>query len=191
MENSHKESKKISNVLLVCNAILLLFIVGMVFAIYDFAHRTIAAHTQQQAVVSKLFSDVNLQAKSAYVFDVAQNKVIYEKNQNVQLPLASLTKLMTALVATSLEPNDFKITIQKEFLEEDGDNGLLPGETWTLQNLLNFSLIVSSNDGARAISSSVGAALLNTTDMDAGRKEFISKMNDMAKTLGLSQTYFV
>ena len=116
---------------------------------------------------------------------------LFKKNEFVQLPLASLTKLMMSLTATDLLPRDSHITIKKEFLQEEGDTGLLAGESWRLKDLLDFSLLVSSNDGARSIASVVGAFDLKSQDYDLGRKDFITKMNETAGKLGLKQTYFV
>src|SRR5204862_245705 len=62
---------------------------------------------------------------------------------------------------------------------------------WKLKDLLDFSLLVSSNDGARSVASVVGAMDLKTNDYDLGRKDFINKMNMRAQDLGLKQTYFV
>jgi serine-type D-Ala-D-Ala carboxypeptidase (penicillin-binding protein 5/6) len=68
---------------------------------------------------------------------------------------------------------------------------LVANESWRLKDLLDFSLVVSSNDGARSIASAVGAFDLKSDDYDLGRKDFITKMNKTAQDLGLKQTYFV
>ena len=194
MSNSSKQT--ISPWLLVADAVLLLLIVYM-FALasgkLNHPKRDInpGTLTEENALPSPAFANVRLQAKAAYVYDVAENKVLYQKNASAQLPLASLTKLMMALTATDLLPSNSHITVRKEFLAEDGDNGLLPNESWKLKNLLDFSLVVSSNDGARSIASVVGAAGLEDHNYDIGRKQFIQKMNDRAKELGLAQTYFI
>ena len=62
------------------------------------------------------------------MYDVLKNEVIYKKNETAQMPLASLTKLMTALTAVELVPKDSHIIVRKEFLREEGDTGLLPAE---------------------------------------------------------------
>ena len=129
-------------------------------------------------------------AKSAYVFDIKENKVLYKKNEFIQLPLASLTKLMMALTASRLFPVNSKVIIKKEFLSAEGDSGLFADESWRLSDLLDFSLMVSSNDGARSIASVVGAFDLKTEDYILGRRDFITKMNLLAKELDLKQTYF-
>ena len=63
------------------------------------------------------FASVSLQAKAAYVVDLKSGKVLFEKNSEAELPLASLTKLMTAITALSVVPEGTIITIDKEDLE--------------------------------------------------------------------------
>ncbi len=188
-----KNTEPISKKLLVLNAMLVISIVFMVFLIYGLLHKPVVKEeiVYNEKTSSAIFDSVELEAKSVYVFDVVKNEVIFKKNEFVQLPLASITKLMTALTAVELVPENSRITIRKEFLSEEGDSGLLAGESWKLRDLLDFSLTVSSNDGARSLASVIGAINLNTTDYDLGRKDFISKMNEKAEELGLKQTYFI
>jgi serine-type D-Ala-D-Ala carboxypeptidase (penicillin-binding protein 5/6) len=177
-----EQKTQISKALLVLNAVIILAVVFMFFLIYSVVNKPPAKIVSLIAspVASKAFDNVNLIGKSAYVFDVANHKVIYKKNEFVQLPLASITKLMTALTALELLPKDSHITIKKEFLQEEGDTGLL-----------DFSLLVSSNDGARSVASVIGAFDLKTTDYDLGRKDFIAQMNTEAERIGLKETYFI
>jgi D-alanyl-D-alanine endopeptidase (penicillin-binding protein 7) len=189
-----EDNNKISIKLLAIDIFFTALVVMMVFVIYDSVKQPVEGSKNQPAIgvlKPQAFNRVEIEAKAGYVFDVYKNKVIFDKNMEVQLPLASLTKLMTVLTANDLLPKDSKITIKKEFLNTEGDSGLLANESWKLEDLLDFSLIVSSNDGARSIASVVGATLLNTNDYSLGRKDFIDKMNIKAKELGLNQTYFI
>lgn len=188
-----KNTEPISKKLLVLNALLVIAIVFMVFLIYGLLNKPVVKEevVYNEQISSAIFDSVELEAKSVYVFDIVKNEVIFKKNEFVQLPLASITKLMTALTAVELIPENSRITIRKEFLAEEGDSGLLAGESWRLKDLLDFSLTVSSNDGARSVASVIGALNLNTEDYDLGRKDFISKMNENAEKLGLKQTYFI
>lgn len=188
-----KNTEPISKKLLVLNALLVISIVFMVFLIYGLLHKPVVKEeiVYNEKTSSAAFDSLELEAKSVYVFDIVKNEVIFKKNEFVQLPLASITKLMTALTAVELVPENSRITIRKEFLSEEGDSGLLAGESWRLRDLLDFSLTVSSNDGARSLASVIGAINMNTTDYDLGRKDFISKMNEKAEELGLKQTYFI
>lgn len=124
-----------------------------------------------------IIEEVTLEAKSACVFDVLKNEFIFEKNPEAQLPLASLTKLTTALVAKeNLLPGTL-IEISEEALSQNGDNGFMLGELWLLPDITNAMLIASSNDAAFAISSS--------------RSDFVNLMNKTSKKLDLRQTYFL
>jgi D-alanyl-D-alanine carboxypeptidase (penicillin-binding protein 5/6) len=84
---------------------------------------------------------------------------------------------MTADVASELLAPTAVVSIGPADLAQDGDNGLLLNERWTFQKLLNFTLAVSSNDGASAIAS-------------AASPNFVTKMNEKAKSLGLSSMQF-
>lgn len=134
-------------------------------------------------------------AKAAYVYDVATGEVIYSRNAELQLPLASLTKLMTALVASGKLADSDTVTINNNALQEDGASGLSEGERWSFKKLLGFTLVASSNDGAHALASAAGAIELLTPPAQASDKQnmdtFIASMNTEAKQLGMSQTYFL
>ena len=76
-----------------------------------------------------------ISAKAAVIYDPATHEVLYQKNANSQLPLASLTKLMTAqVVLASRDPNT-PVRITAADLKPEGDWGLTPGETLTLREL--------------------------------------------------------
>ncbi len=129
------------------------------------------------------FAKLTLAARSAIVIDAKTGEIIYGKNINEKLPLASITKVMTALVASGLMPSaeNTVVTITPADLLTEGDSGLVAGQIWKLKDLMDFSLVVSSNDGARAIASAASAV---------SQKDFIGAMNDQAKALDLSQTVF-
>jgi D-alanyl-D-alanine carboxypeptidase len=132
------------------------------------------------------FADTNITAQSAFVWDIQNQKSLYQKNPDQQLPLASITKLMTALIAHELVKNNQEIIITKDSLDQDGDSGLLEGESFSLGDLLDLTLLSSSNDGAFAIANVVGSTLVE----NGGAKTFVEAMNIRADELGLSQTYF-
>lgn len=140
--------------------------------------------------VKNPFNNIELRAKAAYVYDIRTKEVLYAKNENERLALASLTKLMSALVATDFGEDYTTITIDKRALSAEGDSGLLPGEKWSLKDLLDFSLISSSNDGIRAIALAFGSL----ADSEANETEiigdFVRKMNKKAGELDLKNTYY-
>lgn len=139
------------------------------------------------------FDDLNLMARAAIVWDINNQKSLYEYNSEAQLPLASLTKLMTVLVASELLPKQYILTIEEDSLSEEGDNGLLAYEKWNLADLLDFTLVVSSNDGADVVASAAGSARMQKLHElgDSPEATFVRAMNAKSEDIKLSQTYFV
>ncbi|MBI2046202.1 MAG: D-alanyl-D-alanine carboxypeptidase [Parcubacteria group bacterium] len=137
------------------------------------------------------FALISLEAKSAYVYDVKNNLALYAMNEEAQLPLASLTKVMTTLLARELVPKETTITISKDAIKQEGDSGLFENEKWRLSDISDLTLIASSNDGAHAIAGVINAFLNEksaTTDIPA---DFIDAMNKKATSLGMAQTFFL
>lgn len=129
-------------------------------------------------------------ATSAYVYDTVTGQVIYDKNADLQLPLASLTKVMTALTVSNLLPDGDIVRVSSSDLREEGDSGLIPNEDWAMKDLLDFSLVVSSNDASRTLAS-VAGAFLTVDATSSAVSAFVKEMNNTARGLGLSQTYFL
>lgn len=124
-------------------------------------------------------------AKSFYVYDILDDKPIFLKDEHAKLPLASITKLMTGVIASDTMPDTTIITINKEDVSVEGDSGLAVGEKWKLKDLLNFSLIMSSNDGMHAISRSIDY-LQAVNNLDT-----VKMMNKKAEDFGMSDTFFI
>lgn len=123
----------------------------------------------------------NLSARSAIVTDKDANLIIYQKNINEKVPMASLTKLMTAIVASdNLDPKT-RIKITKTAVGEEGVAGnLKPGEEFALSDLMKIMLIASSNDAAFAIKEYFA-------DFNI---DLIALMNQKAENLGMTDTRF-
>lgn len=140
------------------------------------------------------FPNTSLSGKAAVVYDLKKDEVLFGKNAEAQLPLASLNKIMVALTARDLLPENAKVSINLEYLREDGDNGFRDGQEWKLKDILDATLVESSNDGAAAIAGAYAAS--NSQAQTAGsllemNETFVSAMNKKAKDLGLTQTYFL
>ncbi len=136
------------------------------------------------------FPPVTLGAKAVYVYDIRTKTVLFVKNENTRLPLASLTKVMSALVAEDASPLYGTVTISREALLAEGDSGLIEDEKWSLSNLLDFSLMTSSNDGMRAVALAFGALSRTGASSEEIINDFVGKMNSKASALGLKNTYF-
>tara|TARA_Y100000310_G_scaffold335995_1_gene419430 strand:- start:1004 stop:1927 length:924 start_codon:yes stop_codon:yes gene_type:complete len=128
------------------------------------------------------FAYVRLSASSAVVYDISNKKVLFSKNEEEQAPLASVTKVMTAIAAREILPDDTVITIENDAIAIEGDSGLFLNEKWELPDLLALTLVSSSNDATRAIRRHVQT----TQDVD-----MIGFMNDKAKELGLNNTFYI
>lgn len=107
-------------------------------------------------------------------------KKIVEKNTNTQLPIASITKLMTAVIASERYKLDEIVTITENSLKIDGLSGIYKkGDRFFYYNALRAMLIASHNE------------IANTLAEQAGLDTFIGLMNKKALELGLSNTNFV
>lgn len=134
-------------------------------------------------VGKKAFTNINLEALSAVVYDVRNDKIIFAKDANAVRPLASVTKLMTALTASKLLEKNSLVQITTKDLMAQGDSGLRPGEKFSFQKLVDFVLTSSSNDGSTAIASVAGARM--TTGV-----KFHEDMNNLARSIGLKGLLF-
>lgn len=124
-------------------------------------------------------------AQTAFLFDADTGLVLYAKDENVELPQASCTKIMTALIALERMPLDHVITAgadAHELVNPDSSYmGLDVGEKLTLRDLLYGLILPSGNDAAVAIADGVAGSV----------PAFVALMNDRAHQLGLTHTHFV
>ena len=123
-----------------------------------------------------------LLATAAFAYDAATGQILFDKNSDAQLPLASLTKVMTVVTALETLSPTATVTITADALTPEGEYGLKVGEKWEAQDLADFTLLGSSNDGARALMLASG---------DGSDAHFYEAMNRYARALGLQETYFV
>jgi len=123
----------------------------------------------------------NIGAKAAFFVDTKEGQVFYSKNVHEKLPIASLAKVMTVLIALEHKNMDAQFTVSKSAADMEPDKMLLiAGEKLTLKELLDGIFLVSANDAAEVIAEGI------TGD----RQEFIKLMNEKAKQLGMKDTYF-
>ena len=125
-----------------------------------------------------------LSAQSVLVFDQASGQPLLAKNATLQTPIASITKLMTAmLVMDAAQPLDEKITITAEDRDTLKGTGsrLAIGASYTRGQLLHLALIASDNRAAHALARST----------PGGLERFVATMNRMANALGMRDTVYV
>lgn len=122
-----------------------------------------------------------IKAKAAMVIETHSNEPLFSLNTFESLPIASLTKLMTALVVRESLELDSVVTVPAGIKKIGGSKmGLLVGEKITVRNLLKGLLMSSGNDAAIALS-----------EVISGNSEtFTELMNQKALALGLEQTHF-
>ena len=130
-------------------------------------------------------SQPSVNARAALVMDAQTGEVLYSKNSNMSVPIASITKLMTAVVTADARLNmSEEITLQSiDFVGAGGKNSsstLRVGDTMNRAEALLFALMKSENPAA--------AALART--YPGGRPAFIAAMNAKAKQLGMSSTRY-
>ena len=125
----------------------------------------------------------NIEGESAVLMDAVTDTVLYSKNADNKLYPASITKIMTAMLALqSGKLNDTVTITQDNVTLEDGSQvcGFVAGDQVTLDQLLHCLLVYSGNDAASAIAEYVGG---NT-------ENFVQMMNDYAAKLGCTGTHF-
>lgn len=146
-----------------------------------------------QATTTTLFDFVTLTAKSAIVLDLSRGTMLYQKNADEQLPLASITKIMLVHAIHGHLDLDDEIVISTEDVRRGEGGGPHSGEVWRVRDLIDYTLMASSNVGAealaRAATSRIRAAYPIPENPTGGA--VVWRMNERAKELGLSQTYFL
>jgi serine-type D-Ala-D-Ala carboxypeptidase (penicillin-binding protein 5/6) len=126
-----------------------------------------------------------VQARAAAIAVASSGRVLWSRDLNAELPMASITKVMTALVVIRAGDLDRKITVPSAvvgYVEEyDASSaGLRPGDTLTAGQLLEGLLLPSGADAAYTLAEAYGPGL----------GAFIAKMNATARKLGLTRTHF-
>ncbi len=138
-------------------------------------------------ITSAFAIEFNLKSNHALLINLDEQKILYEQNANEKTSIASLTKIMTAIVALeNIKSLDDKVVlISRDFQGLQEANaavaGFFVGETVTYRDLLYGLMLPSGADAAQAL-----------TRLIAGNREnFVLKMNEKAKELGLNNTNFV
>ena len=128
-------------------------------------------------------------AKQAYLVDVLSGKVLFEKNKEQKISPASITKIMTAIVAFDLiKKGDlkleekFKVSKNAWRMSSKGFSSMfiMPNDRVSVENLLKGIIIVSGNDACIALAEGIAGT----------EEEFVNMMNSMAEQIGLTNTRF-
>ncbi|WP_440695339.1 D-alanyl-D-alanine carboxypeptidase family protein [Candidatus Pelagibacter sp. HIMB109] len=139
--------------------------------------------------ISVKSSALETSAKQAYLVDVLSGEVLFEKNKEQKISPASITKIMTAIVAFDLiKKGDlkleekFKVSKNAWRMSSKGFSSMfiMPNDRVSVENLLKGIIIVSGNDACIALAEGIAGT----------EEEFVNMMNNMAEKIGLSNTRF-
>lgn len=134
-----------------------------------------------EKIAHEAFKDIEILARGAIVLRVSDDFVIYEKNQNKPLELASITKLFNDFVFVSNIPLSMNIKVEESDTKMYGASVISPGQTLKALDLLQMSLIVSSNDATTALARSYE----EVTD-----RNIVEDMNSFAIKNNFESIYF-
>ncbi len=161
-------------------SVCLVIIISLVSLVNSYQKGPIFLPQEEKQVIMSMFDkeafkDIQTEANAYVVYDLLSHEVIASKNETLILPLASITKVMTAVSAVLHKKESDTIIITQKSIEDSYDLGLKKDQVWSLKELLRYTLVFSSNDGAQAVADSFG-----------GTTTFIKQMNTDASLLGLS-----
>lgn len=130
--------------------------------------------------ISKKKVAPKLSARAVYIKDLGTSTVLYQKDANVPLPIASTTKIMTALVASEYFKPNSVLKVSMGANVSGARVGLLFGEELTFRSLLYGMLLSSGNDATYTVAENYPGGILG----------FVSAMNKKANELSLQNTHF-
>ena len=122
----------------------------------------------------------SIKASALYLVELKSGRVLLEKDPARRLPPASLTKIMTALIALESAPLQEVVKIDRRALVHPSSLKFQAGEEFLLRDLLTAMLVSSANDACEAVAWHVGG----------NADQFVVMMNERARTLGLKNTHF-
>lgn len=130
--------------------------------------------------LSKNIPPPPLSAKAVLVKDLDTGEILYQKNNHSRIPIASTTKIMTALVASEYFAQNAPLTVRQGGNISGSRVGLVNGESLSFRSLLYGMLLNSGNDAAFAIAENYPGGVAN----------FVANMNKKAEALGATNTHF-
>lgn len=133
------------------------------------------------ATVSHAYDSVKISGKAAIVYDLTNGDILYQKNAEAQLPLASLTKLLTLYAAAEALGEKSPVAITSKALATEGESGFHEGDVFAFEDAARLAVVASSNDAAEAIAEAAAQKrqAANSTALLASA----------ASSIGLTQTY--
>ena len=127
------------------------------------------------------YAQISVSAESAVLMCMENGEVLYSKNADKQMSMASTTKIMTSLIALEAGIPNKEITVTKEMISVEGTSmGLLAGDSVSVKELIYGMLLQSGNDAAHAT-----ACIISGSE-----EEFAKQMNKRASEIGMKNTSF-
>lgn len=150
-----------------------------------------SAATVEEYSPPEIFKDLAISSKAAYVKDMTTGRILFKKNEGAQLPLASVTKVALALVVSEVLPRDRIVRVPTETRTDIWDAQLPPGSTWRTGDLLDYTLVASSNEGSEILASAADEPLRRAHPELPKGGAALARMNNLALSLGMRETYFL
>lgn len=125
---------------------------------------------------------LSVSAKSAVLIEADTGRVLFAKNKDMQLPMASTTKILTALITLESDNLDELFVVDEKAIQVEGSSmGLQKGDSASLRTLACGMLLPSGNDAANAAAVRIGGSIA----------EFAAMMNQRAAAIGMTNSHFV
>ena len=163
------------------------------FLVYAFMKGSVTPLGAQvaSAAIPTPIGALPLDASAAIVVDLQNGFTLYEKNADAQLPLASITKVALVLAVAEVLSSDAILTIPYDTAPVGSSQRLGKGERWSVRDIINFTLVASSNKGAEILADAADAKMRARYPRAPEGTAVLWRMNELAKELGLTHTYFL
>ncbi len=128
------------------------------------------------------YASVGVSAESAVLMCADNGEILFSRNADRQLSMASTTKIMTSLIAIEYAMPEAEVVVTKEMVSVEGTSmGLMPGDSVSIRELVYGMLLQSGNDAANTVAYVIGGS----------RDGFAKLMNERAREIGMDNTNFV
>jgi D-alanyl-D-alanine carboxypeptidase (penicillin-binding protein 5/6) len=152
-----------------------------VLAVMTAAAMMLTSLTASKVALADHKANISTNARASSVIDVKSSRIVFEENGDERLPIASLTKVMTAIVAIENGTLTQTVKVGNNAYGKEGSSLYLKlGEEMTLHTMLYGLMLRSGNDAATAIAEHVGGSL----------EGFVYLMNEKARMLGMKNSSF-
>ena len=163
---------------LIIFALVFIIVAGLYSAGNFKLNEIIRLESLRQGELENNLASLELEAKAVAIYNLMEDRKIFGRNDDLPLPIASLTKTMTIAVALSKLGTEARIPISVRALQQAGDYKLLLADTWPTGELAKLTLVASANDGAYALAEAAGG-------------DTLLRMNEKARKIGMNKTVFL